>query len=77
MLHRMLARAAEMGFEEVRLETASPLVEAIALYRRFGFRQVAGAPEVPRCDQSFSLRLERYRPEAEVIDRAAALGGIG
>ena len=77
LLHRMLARAAEMGFERVHLETASALVEAIALYRRFGFRQMAQAPDVPRCDQSFSLKLEDYRPRAEIMDRANALGGIG
>lgn len=77
LLHRMLVRAAELGFEAVHLETASQLEEAIALYRRFGFRRVATAPDVPRCDLSFSLELVDYRPDAAVMERASSLGEIG
>ena len=53
VLRRATEKAAAMGFEAIHLETASQLKEAIALYRNFGFRQLQGTPDVPRCDQVF------------------------
>lgn len=44
----------------MHLETASQLREAIALYRRFGFRQLPACPDVPRCDQVFELSLQDW-----------------
>ncbi|MBL8981918.1 MAG: GNAT family N-acetyltransferase [Gemmatimonadetes bacterium] len=37
LLRALLARAAAMGLERMRLDTAPELLEAQALYRRFGF----------------------------------------
>lgn len=58
---RLLAHALEIaaadGFHTMRLETATALVEAIALYRRNGFTRLAGPPDVPRCDQAWSRTL--------------------
>jgi len=42
--------ARERGFEEVRLKTASVLVEAISLYKRAGFSVVEGAEAGGNCD---------------------------
>ncbi|NNE68526.1 MAG: GNAT family N-acetyltransferase [Pyrinomonadaceae bacterium] len=53
-LSRMIATAQALGFAKIELETASPLVEAIGLYKSFGFRAVEAA-HTPRCDQAFYL----------------------
>jgi len=37
LLHALLSQAATMALEQVRLDTAPELLEAQALYRRFGF----------------------------------------
>jgi len=57
-LNRMIATAEALGFARIELETASPLVEAIGLYKSFGFKPVQGA-HAPRCDQAFFLDLNR------------------
>lgn len=57
MLDRAVAKARELGFEKIELETASVLKEAISLYRKYGFRPVEGRPVVPRCDQAYELWL--------------------
>lgn len=57
LLERTLQQAWEMGYEEVVLETASVLTEAIGLYRSFGFEPIPGKPDTDRCDQAFKLRL--------------------
>jgi len=58
---RLLALALETarseGCREIRLETASVLREAIALYASHGFERVPRAPETPRCDQLWALAL--------------------
>jgi putative acetyltransferase len=61
VLDLALARAEKMGFEEVRLETASVLVEAIGLYDRVGFRPVPGEACAVRCDRAYRLPLAEYR----------------
>lgn len=40
LLHALLAQAAAMTLERVRLDTAPELLEAQALYRRFGFEPI-------------------------------------
>ena len=55
-LNRMIATAEALGFNKIVLETASPLVEAIGLYKSFGFTAVSAA-HTPRCDQAFFLDL--------------------
>jgi len=52
-----LSKAREMGFKRVVLETASPLKEAIGLYRRFGFREFVPDHMASRCDQAMELNL--------------------
>jgi putative acetyltransferase len=56
LLERALACARKLGYKRVELETASVLVEAVQLYRRYGFKSVA-KHSVPRCDQAFELEL--------------------
>ncbi|MDH3494055.1 MAG: GNAT family N-acetyltransferase [Acidobacteriota bacterium] len=55
-LSRMIATAEALGFKKIVLETASPLIEAIGLYKSFGFQSVSAA-HTPRCDQAFALNL--------------------
>lgn len=57
LLAHALAVAAADGYKTMRLETASALVEAIALYRRNGFTRLPSPPDVPRCDQTWSRTL--------------------
>jgi putative acetyltransferase len=52
-----LKKAKEMGFERVLLETASPLVEAIGLYKWFGFQVYEPEHMAHRCDQAMELYL--------------------
>lgn len=56
-LRRMIATSIALGYKKMVLETASPLVEAIGLYRSFGFRAIEAA-HAPRCDQAFFLDLK-------------------
>lgn len=58
LLSHALAEARRLGFGRVELETAGALVEAIALYRRFGFEPTAQAPGGSTCDRSFALDLQ-------------------
>lgn len=57
LLEYAIAEAKARGFRRMELETASPLVEAIALYRSRGFSPRCGAVETKRCDQAFFLDL--------------------
>jgi len=52
-----LTKAREMGFKRVVLETASPLKEAIGLYKRFGFRNFEPEHMASRCDQAMELNI--------------------
>lgn len=56
-LDRALERARALGFARVELETASVLVEALALYRRAGFVPFAPDHLAARCDQALYLDL--------------------
>ena len=57
MLQHALARAAELGFTRVVLETASVLREAISLYERAGFRSYVSEHLAARCDTAYYLDL--------------------
>jgi putative acetyltransferase len=57
LLEHALARAKDIGFRRVVLETASMLEEAIALYRRYGFRPYQEPHLSKRCDGAFALDL--------------------
>lgn len=55
-LQRMIDEAKNRGFQTIYLETASPLIEAIGLYKKFGFEPT---PEMhtARCDQAYFLKI--------------------
>jgi putative acetyltransferase len=57
LLEHALARAAELGFTRVVLETASVLREAVALYERAGFRPYTPEHLAARCDTAYCLEL--------------------
>jgi putative acetyltransferase len=57
LLEDLLAEARKRGYRRVVLETASQLKEAIALYRRAGFKPYAREHLACRCDQAFALDL--------------------
>jgi len=58
LLEHALARAAELGFHRVVLETASVLHAAIALYERYGFRRYTTEHLAARCDAAYYLDLQ-------------------
>ena len=57
LLEFSIQKAKELGFSRMVLETASPLKEAIGLYKRYGF--IAFKPDhmSARCDQAYELYL--------------------
>ncbi|MEZ5345413.1 MAG: GNAT family N-acetyltransferase [Pyrinomonadaceae bacterium] len=55
-LTRIIGSARDLGYQQLILETASVLKEAIGLYKKFGFREAVD-PHTPRCDKSFFLDL--------------------
>jgi len=57
LLERVLALARELGFTRIELETSSKLVEAIGLYKRFGFQPFQPEHIACRCDQAWALKL--------------------
>lgn len=59
LMERMLDRARALGFRRMALETAAPLVEAIGLYKRYGFEPTVEHELSARCDQAFALDLRR------------------
>ena len=61
MLEDAIAMARRMGFSELVLETASVLVEAIALYKSFGFVEYTPEHLCSRCDQGYKLDLKQNR----------------
>lgn len=52
-----LSKAKELGYNRVILETASPLKEAIGLYKKYGFKEFSPEHLSSRCDQAFELCL--------------------
>lgn len=57
LLTTALQKATDLGFSEVRLETAKVLKEAIALYRSAGFTLINGTPLGKNCNLIMSRRL--------------------
>jgi len=57
LLDSALARAREVGFKRVTLETAGVLKEAIALYESYGFEKYQPHHMSKRCDQAYVLEL--------------------
>ena len=52
-----LAKARELDFKRVTLETATELKEAVALYESYGFTRIEPDHLAPRCDIAMSLEL--------------------
>ena len=59
LLEDALAKAKQIGFKKVTLETASVLKEAISLYKSYGFIEYQPEHLSSRCDQAFVLHLGR------------------
>jgi putative acetyltransferase len=57
LLDHALAQARALKFKRVVLETASPLAEAIALYRHYGFTPYEPEEMSVRCDQAYEVFL--------------------
>ena len=57
LLEFSINKAKELGYQRMILETASPLKEAIALYKKFGFQAYTPENLIFRCDQAFELQL--------------------
>lgn len=58
LLQFSLDKARALGFAKMTLETATPLVEAIALYEKYGFTEIQAQHLSPRCDQAFELTIK-------------------
>ena len=58
LLAHALARAVELGFRRVVLETASTLRAAVALYERHGFQRYTPDHLAARCDAAYYLDLQ-------------------
>lgn len=57
LLTHAIARARESSLERIELETATAMVEAQAIYARFGFKPVPDFDSGSRCDRAFALDL--------------------
>ncbi len=57
LLEFSLVKAKELGFSRIVLETASPLREAISLYKKYGFVEYKPEHLSSRCDQAYELYL--------------------
>lgn len=57
LMDRALARAKELGFKRIELDTASRLKEAVGLYKKYGFKEIEKAGIPARCDQAYALDL--------------------
>lgn len=57
ILEQALAEARQRGYQRVLLGTATVLREAVALYRRYGFKPITADAVAPRCDLMMALEL--------------------
>ena len=58
LLNHGLAKARELGFRSVCLETANVLQGAIRLYEAYGFERYEPEHMAARCDQAYILHLD-------------------
>lgn len=57
LLNHAIARAKELGFKRIELQTARVLEEAVGLYKKHGFQPSDTAGLERRCDQALALDL--------------------
>jgi putative acetyltransferase len=57
LLEFSLQKARDAGYRKMILETATALVEAIALYKKYGFTEYKSEHRSQRCDQTLELTL--------------------
>jgi len=57
MVKYIIQIAKENGFNEIELETASCLKEAIVLYKKMGFIEKPFENKTPRCDKAFIIKI--------------------
>jgi putative acetyltransferase len=57
LLDHGIAKARELGFTMITLETAGVLKEAISLYTKYGFKPYKAEHVSSRCDQTYYLDL--------------------
>jgi DNA-binding MarR family transcriptional regulator/GNAT superfamily N-acetyltransferase len=57
IMQRLQERAREMGFSVLRLDTNKSLIEAQALYRKLGYREIGRYNDNPYADHWFEKRL--------------------
>ncbi len=69
LLERMLMEARQRGFKRMELETSSKLVEATAMYRRYGFTSYRATHFAMRCDEAFYLDLSATSPTPPHCDQ--------
>ena len=65
LMELALDKARELGFRRMVLETASPLKEAIALYKKYGFQEYQPGQIADRCDQAYELLLHQVGKKQE------------
>ncbi|MCK5750895.1 MAG: GNAT family N-acetyltransferase, partial [Oricola sp.] len=59
LLVHAIARARDLGFARIELQTNNALEEALGLYSKFGFVPSERADLERRCDQALSLNLRK------------------
>ena len=57
LMGRVFNNARTLGFRRIVLETSSKLIEAIGLYKRYGFKQIEDDRLSSRCDKAYGLDL--------------------
>lgn len=57
MVNHLIEIAKHNDYRTIELETASPLVDAIALYKKLGFTEKDFEHKTPRCDKSFYMNI--------------------
>jgi len=57
LMHFVLSQAIKEGYQNIQLETATVLNEALKLYEKFGFKHLAATCHSPRCDVKMALDL--------------------
>lgn len=60
LLDHALSQARQLGFSEVRLETAAVLATAVRMYENAGFRPYEPAHKAERCDAAYRLFLKGH-----------------